>query len=384
MVLCRCRRDTARAAIAVIVMASGLGGQAIWLAPRAVAQESIVPSAAAPQETDPFADELNPFGTGKPPKPTVLPSRPAPAAERPRPRAKLPVPFPESDTPDEATDRRTKSRDSRQFPRSFDRDEDGRAAADRRLRGDSDGGFRRNGPLGIDDADDSGDHEPSEAEKRLAEAEDLERQGKLQQAREVLLEVVKLDPSLAVAHLALGVVLRRLGDFRGSVEACSKGIEVDPQDPELYLRRGIAWFHMGLQGIALEDFEEAAGLSYELWRGLTLIQLDRPLEAINAYASAIRRDRTCMLAYLNRGLAYLSTNEPHKAEFDFNQAIRQKPKDVRGWFNRGVAQARQKRFREAIESYETALTISPGYEPARLNLEAARRFAATEPPRQQR
>jgi tetratricopeptide (TPR) repeat protein len=174
-----------------------------------------------------------------------------------------------------------------------------------------------------------------------------------------------------------------MGDFRGSVEACSKGIEVDPQQPELYLRRGIAWFHLGLYGIALEDFEEAAGMAYddprpELWRGLTLIELDRPLEAINAYASAIRRDRTCMLAYLNRGLAYLATNEPRKAEFDFNQAIRQKPKDVRAWSNRGVAQARQGRFREAIESYETALGISPNDKPARVNLEAARRMAGQE------
>ena len=167
------------------------------------------------------------------------------------------------------------------------------------------------------------------------------------------------------------------------MEACSKGIELDPQEPELFLRRGIAWFHLGLYGIALEDFEEAAGLSYddprpELWRGLTLIEIDRPLEAINAYASAIRRDRTFMLGYLNRGLAYLATNEPHKAEFDFNQAIRQKPKDHRAWANRGVAQARQGRYREAVESYETALKISPNDKAVRQNLEAARRMTGRE------
>jgi tetratricopeptide (TPR) repeat protein len=131
--------------------------------------------------------------------------------------------------------------------------------------------------------------EPTEAEQKLVEAEKLERQGKLEESRDALRDVVKLDPMLTMGHLALGVVLRRMGDFRGSVEACSKGIEVDPQEPELYLRRGIAWFHLGLYGIALEDFEEAAGMAYddprpELWRGLTLIELDRPLEAINAYA----------------------------------------------------------------------------------------------------
>jgi tetratricopeptide (TPR) repeat protein len=161
------------------------------------------------------------------------------------------------------------------------------------------------------------------------------------------------------------------------VEALSKGLQLDPQDSEMYLRRGISWFHLGLYGIALEDFEEAAGIAYddprpELWRGLTLVELDRPLEAINAYASAIRRDRTYMLAYLNRGLAYLAAGQPRKAEFDFDQAIRHDPADVRAWFNRGVALARQSRYREAAHSYEQALARDPKHEPSRRNLQAVR------------
>jgi tetratricopeptide (TPR) repeat protein len=333
--------------------------------------------AARLQPDDPFADELNPFGTGK------APSRPPAAAPAPLPRPadkpaiKLPVPFPETTVPGEPAERRGRApgREGRPFSRDTDRD----------LRGGRDGDTPpRDRLFGRDDSGEEAPREPSEAEKKLVEAERLERQGKLDEAREMLLEVVKLEPNLMIGHLALGVVLRRLGDFRGSVDACSRGIAIDPQEPELFLRRGIAWFHLGLYGIAIEDFEEAAGMSYddprpELWRGLTLIELDRPLEAINAYASAIRRDRTCMLAYLNRGLAYLATDEPSKAEFDFNQAIRQSPKDARVWANRGVAQARQGRYEEAIESYETALGISPGDNAVRQNLEAARRMAGQEP-----
>lgn len=171
-----------------------------------------------------------------------------------------------------------------------------------------------------------------------------------------------------------------MGDLEGSVDACSKGLAIDPNDPELYLRRGIAWFHLGLHGIALEDFEDAAGIAFEdprpeLWRGLTLIELGRPLEAINAYAASIRRDRTFTLAYLNRGLAYLFTDQPRKAEFDFDQAIRHDPDDVRAWFNRGVAQARQGRTAAAIGSYMEALKRDPKHEPSRRNLQAARGLA---------
>ena len=357
--------------------------------------------AARLQPDDPFADELNPFGTGK------VPSRPPAAAPAqqprpaPKPAPKLPVPFPETTVPGEPAERRgaAPGREARPFSRDRDRDMD--RGRDRDMDRDMDrerdpnrdpdvrggGGaapLPRERMFGFDESDREPQREPTEGEKKLVEAELLERQGKFKEARDMLLEVVKLEPNLMIAHLAMAVVQRRLGDFRGSVESCSKGIEIDPLEPELFLRRGIAWFHLGLYGIALEDFEEAAGMSYddprpELWRGLTLIELERPLEAINAYASAIRRDRGYMLAYLNRGLAYLAANEPGKAEFDFNQAIRQKPKDARAWANRGVAQARQGRYREAIESYETALGISPGDKTVRQNLEAARRMAGQEP-----
>jgi tetratricopeptide (TPR) repeat protein len=156
---------------------------------------------------------------------------------------------------------------------------------------------------------------------------------------------------------------------------------VDPLESELMFRRGIAWFRLGQFGIALKDFEDASGIAYddprpELWRGLTLMKLDRPLEAISGYAAAIRRDRNYMVAYLNRGLAYLATDEPGKAELDFDQAIRHEPKDARAWFNRGVAQARQESYGEAVKSYELALKIDPSFRAARINLEAARRLQA--------
>lgn len=358
----------------------------------ALAQESGAKQPAA-VEDDPFADELNPFGGKKkppakpstPPAPTpgipaagqegpdaALPPLPKPSARdagaespavppkpdmpsppipaKPKPPVQLPVPFPEATAPREPA----AGRGGRPAPRTTMDEDELRPGAGQRE-----------------------SWEPSPGEQLLAEAEKLDATGDLQGARKKILEAIKADPKLTIAYVALGSVARRLGDFAGSVDACSKGLIVDPDEAELYLRRGIAWFHMGLHGIALEDFEEASGIAYddprpELWRGLTLMELDRPLEAINAYASAIRRDRGFTIGYLNRGLAYLQIDQPRKAEFDFNQAIRQDPRDARAWFNRGVAQARQGRFTEAVHSYEEALKCEPGMESARRNLAAAR------------
>jgi len=298
-------------------------------------------------EDDPFADELNPFGRNpdrrpEPAQPPATRGTGTPELPTARPAPQLPVPFPETTVPGDPARRsdrpRVENRSSMERPRGRDA------------------------------------WEPTPAEELLIEAEKLDKAGKLEEARDKLREVIKLDPKFTLGYLALGVTLRRLGD------ACSKGLAIDPQDAELYLRRGIAWFHLGLYGIALEDFEDAAGIAYddprpELWRGLTLVELGRPLEAINAYASSIRRDRGYMLAYLNRGLAYLRTDEPRKAEYDFNQAIRHDPDDVRAWFNRGVAQAQQGKYADAINSYAEALKRDPKHEPSRRNIEVARSMA---------
>ncbi len=328
--------------------AAVLGDPTDWTGPSLAAAQQVTGT----PEDDPFADELNPFGKRSPAADAGVPRSTPPAAPavRPSPAMQLPVPFPDTTLPGEPTERRRPAA-ARDRARVAPRDADG----------------------GLIDRD----WEPSAAEKLLGEAEQLDRKGDLAGARAKLEQAIKADPKLTVAYLALGVLLRRQGDFEGSVDACSKGLAIDPQDAELYLRRGIAWFHLGLHGIAMEDFEDAAGMAYddprpELWRGLTLVELNRPLEAINAYASAIRRDRTYMLAYLNRGLAYLDTNEPRKAEFDFDQAIRHDPSDVRAWFNRGVAQAQQGRFADAVNSYSEALKRDPRHEPTRRNIEVAR------------
>ena len=338
-----------RASAALSLMACVAASAVLVPASQALAQAGATTPTGVPED-DPFADELNPFGRGpdRRPEPAREPAaRGTGTPELPtaRPTPQLPVPFPETTVPGDPARRPERPRAESRMPMERARSRDA--------------------------------WEPTPAEELLIEAEKLDKAGKLEEARDKLREVIKLDPKFTLGYLALGVTLRRLGDYEGCVDVCSKGLAIDPQDSELYLRRGIAWFHLGLHGIALEDFEDAAGIAYddprpELWRGLTLMELDRPLEAINAYASSIRRDRTFMLAYLNRGLAYLRTEQPRKAEFDFDQAIRHDPKGVRAWFNRGVAQAQQGKFAAAVGSYDEALKRDPAHEASRRNRDAAR------------
>ena len=84
-----------------------------------------------------------------------------------------------------------------------------------------------------------------------------------------------------------------------------------------------------------------------------------------------------MIAYLNRGLAYLEAGEPRKAELDFDHSIRHEPRNANAWFNRGVAQARQRKFHQAVSSFDLALKIDPDHAPSRRNRDAIAGFANT-------
>lgn len=373
------RRGRVRLAVLLAALQMG-GGIALpglsWIGDSVAARAE---NEQRPPVDDPFAEELNPFPREEKPKPRTgqTPRATAPKKDREKDREKERDVEPERDLDEELT----KPAPRRPIPRGDD--DDDRALPDP----DDAPPVVRPRPtakpmvpadlLPFPDVDMPPPEEDSPARKLLIKADKLDRKGKYEEAKKLVLEAIEEDPKLPVARLALSIVTRHLGDFEGSLEACSAGLRLDPMDAELYLRRGIAWFHLGRYGIALEDFEDAAGIAYddprpELWRGLTLMELDKSLEAISAYSSAIRRDRTYDLAYLNRGLAYLVTDEPAKAEFDFDQAIRHDPRDARAWFNRGVAQARQSEYADAADSYGESLRIDPKMEGSRRNLEAIR------------
>lgn len=366
------RRLWVRLAVIAAMLQAGGGLSIPGLSLPGVTSAARAQAPQRPPVDDPFAEELNPFPRADTAKPRTgqTPRSPAPRKEREKEKEK------ERDLDEELTEplpRRSAPREERADRGPVDLEDDQRPSRTRPKARPMPGADL----LPFPDVDMGPPEEDSPAQKLLVKADKLDRKGKYEEAKKLVLEAISEDPKLPVARLALSIVTRHLGDFEGSVEACSAGLRLDPMNAELYLRRGIAWFHLGRHGIALEDFEDAAGMAYddprpELWRGLTLMELDKPLEAISAYSSAIRRDRTYDLAWLNRGLAYLVTDEPSKAELDFDQAIRHDPRDARAWFNRGVAQARQQEYRNAADSYSEALRIDPKFVAARRNLDALR------------
>ena len=153
-------------------------------------------------------------------------------------------------------------------------------------------------------------------------------------------EVIDLKPDdkdLAVAYFYLGVANRMLEHYDDAIDAFTTSLQLNPDDPETYLRRGIVWFYKGEYSIAWNDFDESAAIIYddprpEFWKGLTLARQGKWLDAVNTYAVAIRIDPRYVPAYVNRGLAYLVINEPLEGDCRFRSGDSQRSAQCRKLF----------------------------------------------------
>lgn len=138
---------------------------------------------------------------------------------------------------------------------------------------------------------------------------------------------LEIEPELSDAHLQKGIALRMLGQFNESLASYTAALEIAPTNWQSLLRRGIVYYRLGDFDLAMSDFQTCKRFSNPtpalyFWTGLAHVKQDRPQDAIQEYALAIRSDPFFTLAYFNRGLAYLKIGRFNRAAEDFNQVLR--------------------------------------------------------------
>jgi len=168
---------------------------------------------------------------------------------------------------------------------------------------------------------------------------------------------LELDPSLADAHLSVGIVLSHTGDLAGGLRALRKAIELNP---------GLASAH-NLLGRALYSYE-------------------RHTEALTAMNRSMSLDPLSMIIYTGVGDAYYFAREYEKSVFHYRMSIELDPRFDGA--HTGLARSLEAlgRFDEARAEYEEGRRLSGGIagpsfglahlEAARGNEQEARRILA--------
>lgn len=181
-----------------------------------------------------------------------------------------------------------------------------------------------------------------------------------------LLESNRYDNEGRVAWFSnRGLHQQRSGRLADSVEDFSAAIALTPGNVQLYISRGASHGMAGDLDRALMDFEKAlvldprSGVAY-MNRATALEKKGRYVESLNDYDKAIALIPDNWIAWDGRcWLRAILGQDLEGALVDCNRALQMRPDAANTMNTLGFIRFRQRRFEEAIASYDASINIDP-------------------------
>ena len=154
--------------------------------------------------------------------------------------------------------------------------------------------------------------------------------GRLEEARNSLLEAVRIDPNAAPAWDQLGAIRARQGDLDGAIEAGQKAVELDPGAAN-------AWNNLAT----------------------TFLVRGEPGRAIDAARRAVAIAPGFADGHNNLGTAHFDLGQLDPAMAAYDRAIELRPGFAQAHANRGLLHGAQGRYTSALEEFTAALELRP-------------------------
>ena len=183
--------------------------------------------------------------------------------------------------------------------------------------------------------------------------------------------VIEMNPNDIEAYIRRGIAYHHKGEYNLAVANFTKAIELDSSIPQLYLARGAAYHQKNEYGYAIEDVTKALELNpddAEAYQHRALAyqrkgDYDRSKDdydrAIADFTKAIELESNNTNAYCGRGHAYQSKGDYDRAIADFTKAIELDPSDARAYSGRGSAYQSKGEQNRAIEDATKAVELNP-------------------------
>ncbi|GJM28104.1 MAG: hypothetical protein DHS20C17_07390 [Cyclobacteriaceae bacterium] len=160
----------------------------------------------------------------------------------------------------------------------------------------------------------------------------------------------------------LGLCYQALNDDSSAIAAWEQAIDLNPDDANFYVNRGLSYASMGSSKQAVYDFESALLLAPN--HPIALFNLTQQLEVtgnldISTYDQLIEDNPEFTSAYVNRALAKLQAGDIDGALADYGLAINIDPNDADLYINRALAFEKVAEWRKSLADYNQALQIDP-------------------------
>jgi tetratricopeptide (TPR) repeat protein len=195
-------------------------------------------------------------------------------------------------------------------------------------------------------------------------------------------QAILLDPDFPNGYNSRGLAWYAKGDYDRAVADYDRAILLDPDYALAYYNRANARYNRGDYDSALADYDRAvAGYDRTLRFAPDFVSARRYSDVYNnrgvAYQAkgdydraiadhdrAVRLNPDSAANHYNRGRAYHGKKDYDRAVADYSQAIRLNPDYVTAYHNRGLAYHGKKDYDRAIADYGRAIGLNPDYAPA--------------------
>lgn len=205
------------------------------------------------------------------------------------------------------------------------------------------------------------------AQDRWSKAQGYENEMRWSEALSEYVEILKRDPTNALAHYRLGVVQTKLGATDDALKSYQEAFRLNPGMNEArhalegyYINQGIAFRRSNQSAEAIRAFQQAlvynpSSATAYFALGEEFEQLGQPNESIKAYQQAVAIDPDRSAAHARLAAAYARQGQHQQAIREFQEVLRLNPQDPAAHHGLGVAYSELGQRDEAIASLQQAI-----------------------------
>jgi tetratricopeptide (TPR) repeat protein len=193
-----------------------------------------------------------------------------------------------------------------------------------------------------------------------------------QLAVNLFLKAIRINPNYGPCYGNLGNCLKQLGRTKEALNAFNKALDHDPNNAIIYSNRGVVLHDLGRLEEALLSYEKSIDLKINSAEtffnyGVVLEELGRFNEAFTSYSHALKIDSYHTSAISNRGNVLYKLGRFNEAVDDYKRLIILDSASSEIYYNCGNSLKELGRFLEALECYENAILENPIWAEAHCN-----------------
>ncbi len=188
------------------------------------------------------------------------------------------------------------------------------------------------------------------------------RAGNIDEAEQLLKDVLSTQPRNVAVLNVLGLVLIHLGKFADAENYLRLAVQEQPRSDAALRNYGVALTALNRPDAALLHFTAALAINpdaAETWkgRGTALLDLKRPDEAIADLDNALRINPQYAEALFDKGQALRALHRREQALAAFSNAVSFRPDFVNGWLERGNLCAELGQHQDSLAAFNQALAL---------------------------